>query len=224
MRTRTLAFTVALILAAAALQFGQTLPQDPNASRYLTPPRVIVDILDAPPTPGVIVSPDRHTIALLDRRSMPAISELAQPIHRIAGARINPKTNGRQQRSGGIVAITLRSISGGTERKVNVPPDPNIGGVSFAPDGKRLAFTNTKENGIDLWVADTATGQSKLLSGTDRLNGTSGDPCDWLEDSVTLLCQFLPAADRLQPSRTPQPAPMFKRVTARRRRRRPTRI
>ena len=192
MRTRTLAFTVALILAAAALQFGQTLPQDPNASRYLTPPRVIVDILDAPPTPGVIVSPDRHTIALLDRRSMPAIFELAQPIHRIAGARINPKTNGRQQRSGGIVAITLRSISGGTERKVNVPPDPNIGGVSFAPDGKRLAFTNTKENGIDLWVADTATGQSKLLSGTDRLNGTTGDPCDWLEDSVTLLCQFLP--------------------------------
>jgi dipeptidyl aminopeptidase/acylaminoacyl peptidase len=193
MRTRTLAFTVALILAAAAVQFGQTLPQEPSASRYLTPPRVIVDILDAPPTPGVIVSPDRHTIALLERRSMPTIAELAQPIHRIAGARINPKTNGRQQRSGGIVAITLRSIAGGTERKVNVPPEPNIGGVSFAPDGKRLAFTNTKENGIDLWVADTATGQSKLLSGTDQLNGATGDACDWLADSVTLLCQFLPS-------------------------------
>jgi len=44
----------------------------------------------------VVVSPDHRTVALLNRRSMPTIAELAQPIHRIAGARINPKTNGRQ--------------------------------------------------------------------------------------------------------------------------------
>jgi dipeptidyl aminopeptidase/acylaminoacyl peptidase len=199
MRTRLLAFTVAFILAVSTVQFGRTLQQDPHASPYLMPPKVIVDILDAPPTPGVVVSPDRQTIALLDRRSMPTIAELAQPIHRIAGARINPKTNGRQQRTGGIIAITLRSIAGETEKKVNVPPNPNIGNVSFAPNGKRLTFTNTKENAIELWVADTSTGRSKLLSGTDRLNGATGDACDWLEDSVTLLCQFLPPGRRAAP-------------------------
>jgi len=205
MRKRSFAFVATLVIALSSVQYGQTRQQPATASGYLTPPKVIVDILDAPPTPGVAVAPDRRTVALLARRSMPAIAELAEPIHRIAGARINPKTNGRQQRGGGITAITLKSIADGTERKITVPPNANIGGVSFSPDGKRLSFTNTKENGIELWVADTATGQSKLLSGTDRLNGTTGDPCDWLKDGVTLLCQLVPAGRGPAPAepRTP---------------------
>jgi dipeptidyl aminopeptidase/acylaminoacyl peptidase len=193
LRKRLILFIVAFFLALTSAQQGQTKKQTAPAAGYLTPPKVIVDILDAPPTPSVTVSPDRHSIALLSRRSMPTIAELAAPIHRVAGARINPKTNGRQQRGGSITAITLKSIADGTEKKISLPPDPNIGGVSFSPDGKKLAFTNTKENGIELWVAETTTGKSKLVSGTDRLNGTSGDPCDWLKDGVTLLCQIVPA-------------------------------
>ena len=55
-----------------------------------------------------------------------------------------------------------------------------------------VAFTNTKAGGIELWLADTATGQSRLLSGSDRLNGTAGEPCEWLEDSTTLVCTTVP--------------------------------
>ena len=199
MRRRTFAFAVALVIASAALQFGQTRQQS-QSTGYLTPPKVIVDMLDAPPTPAVVVSPDHHTVALLNRRSMPTIAELAEPIHRIAGARINPKTNGRQQRGGSVTAITLKSIADGTEKKVSVPSNPNISGVSFSPDGKRLSFTNMKENGIELWVSDTATGQSKLVSAADKLNGTAGDPVDWLKDGVTLLCQLVPAGRGAAPA------------------------
>src|SRR5260370_25334368 len=105
---------------------------------------------------------------------MPTIAELAEPIHRIAGTRINPKTNGRQQRTGSVFAITLKSISDGTEKKINVPPNANIGNVSFASDGKRLSFANTRANGIELWVADASAGQARLVSGTERLNATGG--------------------------------------------------
>jgi dipeptidyl aminopeptidase/acylaminoacyl peptidase len=124
---------------------------------------------------------------------MPTVADLAQPIHRIAGARVNPKTNGRQQRGGAVTAITLKSIADGTEKKITVPPNANIGGVSFSPDAKRLSFTNTKANGIELWVADAATGQSRLVSGTDRLNGTGSNPVDWLKDGVTMVVQLVPA-------------------------------
>jgi dipeptidyl aminopeptidase/acylaminoacyl peptidase len=192
MRMRRLGLAAALVIVAAAVHYAQT-RQAVATSGYLTPPKVIVDILDAPPTPGVTVSPDHRTVALLSRRSMPTVAELAQPIHRIAGARINPKTNGRQQRGGNVIGITLKSIADGTEKKVSVPPNANIGGVSFSPDAKRLSFTNTRDNGIELWVADTTTGQSRLVSGTDRLNATGSDPVDWLKDGVTLLVQLVPA-------------------------------
>ncbi|MBI1872665.1 MAG: S9 family peptidase [Acidobacteria bacterium] len=192
MRSKTFA-SIALIVAAVAAAYGQARPQSASSSGYLVPPKVIVDILDAPPTPAVAVAPGGRTIALQTRRSMPTIAELARPIHRIGGARINPKTNGRQQRGGNITAITLKAIADGSERKVTMPPDPNVGNVSFSPDGRQLAFTHTKENGIELWLADVATGQARAVSGTDRLNGTSGDPCDWLSDSATLLCQLVPA-------------------------------
>jgi dipeptidyl aminopeptidase/acylaminoacyl peptidase len=198
MRFRAFAFTTALVLAASAFVYAQT-RQPATTSGYLKPPKVIVDILDAPPTPSVIVSPDHRTVALLNRRSLPTIAELAQPIHRIAGARINPKTNGPQQRGGNVIAITLKSIADGTEKKVNVPPNVNIGGVRFSPDARRLSFTNTKENGIELWVADTATGQARLVSGTDRLNATGGDPVDWLKDGVTILVQLVPSGRRPAP-------------------------
>jgi dipeptidyl aminopeptidase/acylaminoacyl peptidase len=205
MGMRKLAFTAALVIVAAAALFAQTRQQQATASGYLTPPKVIVDILDSAPTPTVIVSPDHRTLALLDRRSMPTIAQLAEPIHRIAGTRINPKTNGRQQRTGSATAITLKSIADGAERKIAVPPNPNISGVSFSPDGKRLSFSNTKENGIELWVAEVATGQAKLISGTDRLNATGGDPVDWLKDGVTVLVQLVPASRGPAPIETRVP-------------------
>lgn len=194
MRKRSFAFVAAFVLVLSSVQYGQTRKQASPTSGYLVPPKVIVDMLDAPPTPGVAVAPNHRLIALLARRSMPTIAELAEPIYRIAGARINPKTNGRQQRGGNITGITLKSIADGSEKKVRVPLDANIGGVSFSPDGKRLSFTNTKADGIELWVADTATGLSKLVSGTDRLNGTIGDSNDWLKEGTLLLCQLVPAS------------------------------
>src|SRR5712692_10490158 len=145
MRLRTLAFIAALAVVPA-LPHAQTQKQtaaSPTATGYLLPPKVIVDMLDAPPTPGVVTAPDRRMIALLERRSMPTIAELAQPIHRIAGQRINPKTNGRQQRSGGVFGITLKSIADGKQTKISVPAGARLGDVTFSPDGKRLSFTNT---------------------------------------------------------------------------------
>jgi dipeptidyl aminopeptidase/acylaminoacyl peptidase len=202
MSTRVaLAFTAAVCVTA-----GLSAQSSPAASGYKVPPKVIVDILDAAPTPTVIVAPNRRTVALLERRSMPGIAQLAEPIHRIAGARINPRTNGRQQRTGDGVAITLKAIADGAEKKVVVPQNANVGGLAFSPDGRHLAFTNTRTNGIELWVADTATGQSRLVTGADRLNAAAGEPCDWLEDSATVVCTTVPAGRASPPAESRVPS------------------
>src|SRR5260221_2386186 len=65
--------------------------------RYRTPPQAVVDMLDAPPPPAASVSPDRAWIVLAERASMPSIAELAAPMLRLAGLRINPATDGPQR-------------------------------------------------------------------------------------------------------------------------------
>ena len=175
---------------AAAICIG-VLAQAPAAAQtvYQLPPKAVVDLVDAKPLPSVIVSPARTEIALLDRASMLTIAELSQPMLRLAGSRINPKTNGPQQRSPGILGITLRRIANGKEIKVTAPLKPNLGNVNFSPDGKRLAFTQTLASGIELWVADTATGAARAIT-TPTLNGTSGAPCAWTT-TREMLCAFI---------------------------------
>ena len=190
---------IALLAAGIlTLSTGTTQPlAQPAASGYLTPPKAIVDILDAAPLPTVVVSPAGDAIALMSRSSMPSIQEMAQPMLRLGGLRINPRTNGPHRAPSG-TGITLRTIATGAERKVNVPANARLGAVSFSPDGKRFFFTNTTETRVDLHFVDVATGQTRTTDAA--LNGISGG-CEWLDDSSGVLCGFVPDG------RGPAPAP-----------------
>jgi len=156
------------------------------------PPKEIVDAFEAPPLPQAILSPSKQVMALTWRKAQPTIAELSQPMLRLAGARVNPRNNG-PHRATEIYAITIKKIADGSEVKVVLPPQANLLNVRFSPDGSHLSFQNRKDDRIELWVADTATGRAKLLLGTDRLNATIGDPCDWLHDNATLICELVPA-------------------------------
>ena len=88
--------------------------------RYKTPPQVVTDMLDAPLLPAASVSPDRAWLVLADRASMPTIAELAEPMLRLAGARVNPRTNG-PHRAARFTGLAFKRISDGTERRVSAP-------------------------------------------------------------------------------------------------------
>jgi len=150
-------------------------------------------------------SSSRQTIAFELSKGHPSIVELAQPMLRLAGFRVNPKTNGPHLTSG-IYAITLQRVADGREIKVAVPAHANLSNLHFSPDGAHLSFLATRESGIQLWVADTATGAAKLVSGTDRLNAASGDPCEWLRDNATIVCKTVPTGRGGAPSEPAVPA------------------
>jgi dipeptidyl aminopeptidase/acylaminoacyl peptidase len=178
-----------------------------TAPIYLTPPPPIVDILDAEPPPTAIVSPKGDTLALLERRAMPPIAELAQPHYGLAGFRVNPRTNG-PHRTPGIIGLSFKTIATGAERKVAVPGAGPRGGtllaIGYAPDGSRFAFARLADTGIELWSADVATGRTARL-GQARLNAAqtriapgqprlaSNVPCNWLHDGSGLVCLTVPA-------------------------------
>ena len=190
-------------LALFALILAPTLAaQVPTASdppKYVLPPKAIIDAFDAEPLPQTMLSPNKLVVALTRARTYPTIAELSQPMSRLAGSRVNPKTNGPHRASGlpgtGIYSITLKKISDGTETAVQMPPQPRISHLKFAPDGAHLSFLQTRDDAIELWIAEAATGASKaIVTGADRINATTGDPYDWLKDNVTIVCELVPAS------------------------------
>ena len=196
MRLRRAAVLLVLCAAASPAGFAQ-------APAYLSPPPAIVDIMSAEPLPTVAVSPTRDVIVLMPRTSMPDIAEVSQPMLRLGGLRINPRTNGPHGGSSG-TGLTIRTIADGAERRIAVPAGARIGGLKFSPDGKRLAFTNTRQNAIDLYLADVATGQLKAVAGAS-INGLT-NACEWLNDSSAMLCAFVPAGRGQSPAAPAAPS------------------
>ncbi len=204
---RVIVFAVLILAPALAAQ----VPTASDPPKYVLPPKAIVDAFDVEPLPQTTLSPNKQVVALTRARTYPTIAELSQPMYRLAGARVNPTTNGPHRVSGlpgtGIYAITIKKIAGGAETVVRMPPQARISSVKFSPDGAHLAFLQTKDDAIELWVADPATGASKaVVSGTDRINATTGDPCDWLKDNATMVCELVPAGRGPAPAEPLVPA------------------
>jgi len=159
---------------------------------YRKPAQAVLDVLNSPVTPSVSISPARDQMLLATGVRYPPISDLAQPMLRLAGYRINPNTNGRHL-APYFVALSLKRIADGAETKIELPPGAQAGLPQWSPDGKRFAFTNTVTNGIELWVGDAVAGRAAKVKGV-MLNAVMGDALQWMPDGRTLLVQLVPAA------------------------------
>ncbi|MCH7873013.1 MAG: S9 family peptidase, partial [Planctomycetes bacterium] len=181
---------IVALTSIAAVSATLGLAQNSDANAYRMPPKAVADLIDASPTPGVSFSPDKSYMIIMDRPSMPPIAELAQPELRLAGTRINPRTNGRS-RGRYSIRLTIKDVADGREQIIaGMPDEARIGNVSWSPDGARIAFSITKDNGIELWSADIESATARRLIGP-RLNAITGGYA-WLADSRTLVCRLVP--------------------------------
>ena len=179
--TRALAALCALAALAGTL----------SAQTYQKPPRAVLDVLDAPVPPTGALGPTREYMLLAQGVRYPPISELAQPMLRLAGLRINPNTTGRH-RAPYYVALTLKKVADGSERKVELPAGAQASLPVWSADGRRFAFTNTTPGGIELWAGDPAAARAWRLKGF-AVGAVYGTPVRWMPDNRTLLVQTVPA-------------------------------
>jgi dipeptidyl aminopeptidase/acylaminoacyl peptidase len=171
--------------------------------KYQVPPKAIVDLIDALPTPVVELSPagkagEKRWMLIEQPSGLPTIADLAQPELRLAGLRFNPKTNG-PSRGRYMTSLKLQALSNGKEISVSgLPAQPKIRFAEWSPDGRKVSFVNVSDAkgdaGLSLWILDAATAQARRLSGV-ALNGVFGQPCEWLSDSENLVCKTV-ASDR----------------------------
>tara|TARA_B100001758_G_scaffold51293_1_gene41785 strand:- start:8708 stop:11122 length:2415 start_codon:yes stop_codon:yes gene_type:complete len=157
---------------------------------YKIPPKAIADLVDAPITPNVRLSPDKKHLLILERTSLPSIEELSQPELRLAGLRINPMTNGRS-RANSYKGILIQNIKSGKQKKVKgLPKNAKISNVSWSPDSKRIAMSVINGKQINLYLSETKTGKAKLLI-KKPLNTIYGSAFYWLSDSKSLIIKAI---------------------------------
>ncbi|MEJ6789973.1 prolyl oligopeptidase family serine peptidase [Brevundimonas sp. BR2-1] len=190
-----------VLLAAVA---GPALAQD--GLTYQQPPAPIAQILDTRPTPTPSLSPDDRTLALYDRANLPPIAELAEPMLRLAGYRINPRNNGpANSRVTWLTGLTLQPIAGGAARTVELPAGARFLSPSWSPDSRSLALLMDAPTGLELWTVDVASGQARKLTDA-RVNAAGGGAFDWLPDSSGLLVRMTPEGRGPAPDVTRPPA------------------
>lgn len=94
----------------------------------------------------------------------------AKPFHELGGVFIDHTANrSRALTIRNNVGIQLVSATDGSRRPIQVPAGTRISNATWAPDGKTLAFFVHGEEATHIYVADVATGKSRLLSKTPVL-------------------------------------------------------
>ena len=177
--------TCALIsLMSTMIAFSQ------DVTTYQTPPKPLADLVNAAPTPSVSINSAGTLMLIIERSDLPSIADLAQPELKLAGLRINPATNGGS-RQVYMTNLKLKKLSDLSEIPVSgLPNDPKMGALMWSPDETKVAFTNTTDNKIELYILDLTTAKARKLSNLP-LNATLGAPITWFSDSKSLLVKTI---------------------------------
>ncbi|MNJ92941.1 Prolyl oligopeptidase family protein [compost metagenome] len=164
---------------------GSVLAQD--AVTYQTPPKIMADLLLAKPTPGVSIDSKAEWILFSDRNPYPSIEELAMPEYKLAGMRINPN-NYSPSRQTYVNSFSLKNIkTGKTSAITGLPTTLYAGNVRWNPSETKIAFTQTAQDRIDLYVIDVATSKATKIN-KQPLNAILGSSIVWVDDA-TLIYQ-----------------------------------
>src|ERR1700722_5527337 len=168
-----------------------------TALTYQKPPAPIEQLLEAPTTPVVRLSPDRKTMLVEQPATFPTIADVAQPRYRLAGIRFNPSSNGPSVERYD-VALRLQAVDATKETApktiTGLPAKLKAVDAMWSPDSKHAAFVahaTAPATGLELWVIDVATSHAHR-GGTVKLKAVLGSPSEWMPDSASLLCKTVP--------------------------------
>ncbi len=158
---------------------------------YQKPPASILELVDVERAPIVSLDSKKEKMVFYYRDAFKTLNDLNQPEMRLAGLRINPKTNITSTTSY-YTNIKYKSLYEKDLHEITgLPQNALITHTSLSPDETKLAFTNTVNNGVELWVIDLKSLQAKKLTDA-TLNANSGTPYSWFSNSISLLVKVLP--------------------------------
>lgn len=170
---------------------------------FQKPTSEILALADFIRPPQIKISSDNKWMLFTYRSTYKSLAELGQEEMKLAGLRINPRTN-MESSTMFFEKIGLKRIGQQTEYTdfEGMPKTPSLSNFVFSPDNSRLAFTNTNDAGTALFVLDLTTKTVKQLTAYN-LNATLDAPFHWLSNSKRLIITALPKEKKalLDPSK-----------------------
>lgn len=171
------------------LIFALLIFSSPSAAQdtYQKPPKDILEVMNAPAPPVAFPSPSGKDLLLAEPVRYPSIAELARPMYRLAGVRIDPANNG-EHNPPRFQHLFLLSVADGRSKPIAFDAGEGFGRPEWSPDGKHFYLSIDRDRIVELWVGSLATASAQRISGV-ALNATLGEPCRWMPGSVALLCR-----------------------------------
>lgn len=159
---------------------------------YQKPPQEILELVDIQRAPWVLLNEDRDFMLLIYRDQYKSIEELSKNELRLAGLRIDPKTNigSRTTYYNNIQVKEFGKKESNTLQVSGLPENPKLSNFTWSPDQTKMAMTNTVKDGVELWVLDLTTASIKKLTDSN-LNANMGNVINWFEDGNSLLVKMI---------------------------------
>lgn len=158
---------------------------------YQKPSQSILDLADYQRAPSVTMDTKKEYLLLTFRDTYKSLDDLNQEELRLAGLRINPVTNISSTVTY-LNNLKIRKLKDKNEIQVaGLPENPRISNISWSPNEKIIAFSNTTASGVELWILDIATAKAKRLTDAN-VNANVGNPFSWAKDNETILVKMLP--------------------------------
>ena len=160
---------------------------------YQQPPNEILNLVDVKLPPRVLMDENKKYMVCIYRDAFKTIKELSEKEMRLAGLRINPKTNigSRTNYYKDIKIANLRRKKTVLRKVRGLPTEPRLANFIWSPDQTSIAFTNTTFHGVELWVLNVSGGVVKKLTDAN-VNANLGDAVNWYQDGKSLLVKLVP--------------------------------
>ena len=160
---------------------------------YQQPPNEILNLVDVKLPPRVLMDENKKYMVCIYRDAFKTIKELSEKEMRLAGLRINPKTNigSRTNYYKDIKIANLRRKKTILRKVRGLPTESRLANFIWSPDQTSIAFTNTTFHGVELWVLNVSGGVVKKLTDAN-VNANLGDAVNWYQDGKSLLVKLVP--------------------------------
>jgi dipeptidyl aminopeptidase/acylaminoacyl peptidase len=183
--------------------------------RYLLPPQEVQDILKQDKHYDTLrnLSPDGEHFLIPVQGEFSTLELMTQRTLRLGMLELCPDVNREWRLSTyGIQELAIFSLSKMTRWTASLPEDTFVSDMTWAPDGKTVAFLAHLPQGTQVWTADIGSGKTHRLSQAwvmatltglrryDRSGGAASQMLQWTPDGgvISLL---------VPPNREPEPHP-----------------